>query len=117
MRILPRVLILVSLIAAAARADVIIDDPPVPNTPEAGFVPTADVAIAIAVAIWKPIYGNNRIAHEKPYRAELINNRVWLVSGSLPPGASGNAVQARILRSDGRIMGVAPLKRSSGQSP
>jgi hypothetical protein len=99
---------LISLIAAVARADVIIDDPPVANLPDAGFVPTADVAIAIAVAIWKPIYGNDRIAHEKPYHAELINNRIWVVSGSLPPGISGDAVQARILRSDGRIMGVAP---------
>jgi hypothetical protein len=100
-----QVLMLVGFIAAVARADVEFHEPPPTNMPEAGFVPTADVAIAIAVAIWKPIYGKDRVAREKPYHAFLMG-RIWVVSGSLPHGMSGDVLEVRILQSDGRIMGV-----------
>ena len=73
--------------------------------PADGFVPTADVAIAIAVAIWGPIYGADQIAHERPYHAKLING-VWWVSGSLPPGWLGGVAEARIQKADGRVLGV-----------
>lgn len=39
------------------------------HPPRAGHVPTADVAIAIAVAAWVPRFGANTIAREKPYVA------------------------------------------------
>ncbi len=73
--------------------------------PAEGFVPTEDVAIVIAVAIWAPIYGVDRIAHEKPYHAKLISG-VWWVSGSLPPGSLGGVAEARIQKTDGRVLGV-----------
>ena len=71
----------------------------------AGYVPTADVAIAIAVAVWGPIYGARTIAREEPYVA-ILQNGIWTVRGSLPRGAIGGVAEARISAVDGRILGV-----------
>ena len=73
--------------------------------PAAGFVPTADVAIAIAVAVMGPIYGMDNIEHETPFHARLIDG-VWIVSGSLRPGQVGGVAEARIAQVDGRVLGV-----------
>ena len=75
------------------------------NVPEEDFVPTAEVAIAIAVAVWGPIYGAEHIAKQKPYHAKLIDG-VWWVSGSLKPGWLGGVAEARIQKVDGRVLGV-----------
>jgi hypothetical protein len=73
--------------------------------PATGFVPTADVAIAIAVAVLGPIYGKDDIEHETPFHARLIAG-VWIVSGSLRPGQVGGVAEARIAQVDGRVLGV-----------
>ena len=73
--------------------------------PAEGLVPTEDVAISIAVAIWGPIYGADQIPREKPYHAKLIGG-VWWVSGSLPPGYFGGVAEGRIQKIDGRVLGV-----------
>ena len=102
MRTIVPLAVLVGLLSGApgARAD-----SPAPFHPAAGFVPTADVAIAIAVAVWGPIYGPDHIAKEKPYRVTLKDG-VWFVSGSLPADRIGGVAEARISQSDGRILGV-----------
>jgi hypothetical protein len=73
--------------------------------PDEGFVPSKEVAIKIAVAVWEPIYGAEKIAKEKPYRATLADS-VWTVEGSLPKGAKGGVALARIAKKDGRILRV-----------
>jgi len=74
--------------------------------PKDGFVPTKEVAIKIAVAVWEPIYGVERIAAEKPYQAHLTNG-VWIVEGSLPQGAIGGVAEAQISKDDGKIVSVS----------
>ncbi|MCL2310165.1 MAG: YbbC/YhhH family protein [Proteobacteria bacterium] len=74
--------------------------------PRDGFVPTADVAIRIAVAVWEPIYGEQNIARQKPFNATLTNG-VWLVQGSLPQGWAGGTALAEISQKDGRILRVS----------
>jgi hypothetical protein len=74
--------------------------------PKDGFVPTKNVAIKIAVAVWEPIYGAEHIASKKPYRARLTNG-VWVVEGSLPEGAVGGVPEAEISKDDGRILRVS----------
>ena len=64
-------------------------------------------AIKIAVAIWEPIYGEDQIAREKPYRARLDTNGVWVVEGSLPQGRLGGIAVAEIAKNDGRILRVS----------
>ena len=75
--------------------------------PKDGFVPTKEVAIKIAVAVWEPIYGAEHIAAEKPYRARLAKG-VWVVEGSMPQGpVMGGVAEARISKDDGRILSVS----------
>jgi len=74
--------------------------------PKEGFVPNEKTAIKIAVAVWEPIYGENKIAGEKPYHASLSNG-VWTVEGSLPKGLRGGVAFARIAKEDARILAVS----------
>lgn len=73
--------------------------------PDAGFVPDEETAIAIAVAVWNPIYGKKHIDGEKPFHATLKNG-VWSVSGSLPDGWVGGVAEAEISKEDGRILKI-----------
>jgi hypothetical protein len=94
--------ILILALAAAIAGDV----PYAGMKPKEGFVPDAKTAIKIAVAVWEPIYGENKIANEKPYRARLLTNAVWKVEGSLPPTTLGGVATAFIAKEDGRIIHV-----------
>lgn len=73
--------------------------------PKSGFVPDEATAIAIAVAVWKPIYGDKQIEGEKPYRGHLVGD-VWHVDGSIPEGVYGGAAHVEIAKGDGRILGM-----------
>lgn len=73
--------------------------------PKEGYVPDARTAVKIAVAVWEPIYGEQKIAGEKPYQAHLTNG-VWTVTGSLPQGMVGGVAIIEIERDDGRILRV-----------
>jgi hypothetical protein len=69
------------------------------------LVPDANTAIAIAVAVWLPIYGEKQINSQRPFHAELKNNQ-WTVTGSLPHDAIGGVATAIISKIDGRIIEV-----------
>ena len=73
--------------------------------PKDGYVPDAETAIAIAVAVWNPIYGKDVIAQEKPYKASLSKG-IWTVTGSLPENAPGGVAETDISKEDGRILRV-----------
>ena len=73
--------------------------------PKEGYVPDKETAIAIAVAVWKPIYGKEKIENEKPYKASLKNG-VWTVTGSLPEGWKGGVAEAEIAKDDGKIIRI-----------
>jgi len=74
--------------------------------PKDGFVPDAATAIKIAVTIWGPIFGEAKIAGEKPYHAALKDG-IWIVEGSLPEGYLGGVARAEISKEDGRIVSVS----------
>lgn len=74
--------------------------------PPSGYVPDADTAIRIAVAVWKPIYGRDNIEARKPYRASLRNG-VWLVEGALPRGKKGGGPLAEISKADATVLRVS----------
>jgi hypothetical protein len=74
--------------------------------PPEGFVPNEKTAIRIAVAVWSPIYGEEKIEAEKPFVATLKNG-VWMVHGSLPKGLAGGVAIAQIAKRDGRILQVS----------
>lgn len=79
--------------------------------PPGGYVPDAETAIKIAVAVWEPIYGREKIASQKPYKARLVGG-TWIVEGSLPPPQRGHvqmggAALAEISKHDGRVLRVS----------
>src|SRR5712692_447266 len=75
--------------------------------PPEGYVPDAATAIKIAIAVWEPIYGQERISQQKPITAVLVNG-IWTVEGSLPKQhALGGVAVAEISKEDGRILRVS----------
>ena len=70
------------------------------------LVPDALTAGRIAEAVWIPIYGEARIAAEKPF-AVVLKGEVWTVTGkALPAGTVGGVAEADISKRDGRILRV-----------
>ena len=94
----------VAVVALAMAVDTLQTGPRMRSVwPDQGHVPTAAAAIAIAVRLWSPIYGEAHIAREKPYRVTL-NDGVWTVMGSVPQGAVGGAAVLKIRKSDGKVL-------------
>jgi len=77
--------------------------------PANGLVPDQATAIAIAVAVWKPVYGKKNVAGEAPYQATLENDR-WIVTGTLPKGRVGGTATAVIDKVNGRIIKIYHTK-------
>ncbi|MFT5469878.1 MAG: hypothetical protein ACI8UO_005001 [Verrucomicrobiales bacterium] len=75
-------------------------------TPKDGFVPNEETAIQIAVAVWTPIYGKERIERQKPYKAWLKDG-IWHVAGHLPKNTLGGVAIAEIQKIDARIVRVS----------
>lgn len=74
--------------------------------PELGYVPNEETAVRIAEAIFYPIYGEEKIKEERPFKATL-NNDVWTVEGTLEEGFLGGVAIAEISKKDGRIIRVS----------
>ena len=73
--------------------------------PKDGYVPGAGTAIKIAEAVWLPIYGK-QIENEKPFKAHLKDDMIWVVEGTLPPHMLGGVAYAEIQKADGKILSV-----------
>lgn len=73
-----------------------------------GYVPTAVTAIAVAEAIWLPIYGN-KIYESKPFKATLRNNEIWIVEGTLHT-QRGGVPYAEIQKKDCKVVKVIHTK-------
>jgi hypothetical protein len=89
--------VLSCVLAAADKPSVVTKD---------GFVPDKATAIAIAVAVWTPLFGKTLVDAEKPFDAEL-HDGVWTVTvpSSRPPQPGGFAI-AEIAQKDGRVLRV-----------
>jgi NTF2 fold immunity protein len=75
--------------------------------PEQGYVPDEKTAIAIAVAVWSPIYGEKQIESEKPFHA-VLKLGVWHVVGNLPQKISpGGVAEAEISKDDAQILRIS----------
>lgn len=53
-------------------------------------------AIKLAEKEWLTIYGNDVINSKKPFKAELINDSIWVVKGTLSFGELGGVPYAEI---------------------
>ena len=72
--------------------------------PKDGYVPDAKTAVKIGEAVLEAIYGEDQIAKERPFSAELENDR-WIVRGHLPETQNrGGVSQVELSKSDARIL-------------
>ena len=78
-----------------------------PNVqPKDGYVPNAETAVTIGVAVLGPIYGEANVARHRPYNAKLTAG-TWTVRGTLPPGTTGGICRRRDSpNDDGRVIRV-----------
>lgn len=74
--------------------------------PEDGVIPDEITAVAVAQAVFRPVFGQEHTKEFLPYHAEFRDG-VWTVYGTLkPPGARGGTPQLRINKRDGRVLEV-----------
>lgn len=74
--------------------------------PERGFIPDEITALIVAEAILLPIYGENKINSEKPFKAELKGG-VWYIRGTLPENLKGGTAMVEISKETGEILRVS----------
>lgn len=72
------------------------------------FVPDAETAIRVAEAVWLPIFGEN-IYQKKPFKAELIDDQLWRVVGSLNT-QKGGVPFIEIQKCDCKVLSVSHSK-------
>lgn len=77
--------------------------------PKDGFVPDERTAIAVAIAVLTPIYGNDEVQSKSPFFASLKNGK-WTVTGTLSSNLVGGVPEVQISKASGKI-----LKVSSGK--
>lgn len=72
--------------------------------PKNGIVPDAKTAVAIAYAVALPIYGEQAIHSELPFRSQLKNGS-WIVLGTLNcKNCMGGTIMVQIDQRSGRIL-------------
>ena len=77
--------------------------------PFPGVVPNKETAIAITVAVLKPMYGENAINQERPLIASL-NGNVWTIVGTFNRHGeivSGGVTTVRLSKRTGEILHVS----------
>jgi hypothetical protein len=73
--------------------------------PKRGYVSDEKTAIAIAKAVWAPVFGQDQIEAQKPITAKLQDG-VWIVQGHNPVPYPECTFVAHISQDDGRILEV-----------
>lgn len=75
------------------------------NVDTVNYVPNEETAIKIAEAIWLPIYGE-KIYNQKPYIVSLVNDSIWVVTGTLAENKRGGVAYIEIQKKDCKILKV-----------
>jgi NTF2 fold immunity protein len=74
-------------------------------TPKEGFLPTKEVALAIAEILLVEVYGNQAIQAQKPFSATLSEN-IWNIEGKFSGGKfdKGGVARIKLSKLDGRVL-------------
>lgn len=74
--------------------------------PDEGFVPDQATAAILAETILIPIYGEQNIDRQKPFKVILKNN-VWVITGTLPEGLMGGVAIIEISKKNAKVIRVS----------
>lgn len=87
---------------------VVCHNDPKPSTwkTEDGYVPDAVSAIKIGEVVLANVYGANIIDEERPFKARLLNGKVWMVEGAFNKSGKGGVAYIKIQKSDGKVLEV-----------
>ena len=75
--------------------------------PVINYVPTEKVACQIAEVILKPIYGEEHIKKQMPFKATLVKDSVWVVVGVQKEIEIGGVASIEIQKRDCKILKVS----------
>jgi hypothetical protein len=70
--------------------------------PAAGYAPDSGTAVAIAIAILKPVYGDAEIDSAKPWHAGLKDG-IWTVVGTFHGHGNGGSPVIQLDKSTGAV--------------
>lgn len=73
--------------------------------PKEGFVPDEKTAVRVAEAILFGIYGDDKIAAERPFTANLKDG-VWTVEGHLSEGTDGGVARIKMSKRTAEVLFV-----------
>ena len=108
LKFVPYALVFILIVSATSQERTAKRQTPA-NWPTAGYVPDAATAVKIAEAVLIPVYGEQRIASERPFKAKLDGD-VWTIDGTLYCAdgktgiCSGGTARVRLSRNDARIL-------------
>jgi hypothetical protein len=77
--------------------------------PKDGFVPDERTAIAVAIAVLTPIYGDEEVQSKFPFIATFKNGK-WTVKGTLSSNLVGGVPEVQISKASGTILKVSSSK-------
>ena len=87
-------------------------------TSKRDYVPDEKTAVAIAEAVLIPVFGEEKIFSERPFKAKL-DGEIWTVSGTLhcadgqggtTTDCVGGTAEVRLSKRDGRILRMMHYK-------
>ncbi len=70
------------------------------------YVSNESIAQKVAEVILTPIYGEEQIEAQKPFKVSLINDSIWVVKGTQNEISLGGTFYIEIQKSDCRILKV-----------
>jgi hypothetical protein len=74
--------------------------------PRDGFVPDQETAKKIAEVVLYPIYGRS-IKYQKPFKVTLIENKIWVVEGTLSKNTVGGVFHIEMQKENCTILNVS----------
>jgi hypothetical protein len=67
-----------------------------------GYVPDKETAIKVAESLWLPVFGD-KIYLSKPFKAELKDEKTWIVQGTLK-SQKGGVPYIEIQKADCKVL-------------
>ena len=72
--------------------------------PPNGYVPDKKTALRVAEAILTAVYGEQKVASERPLKISLVEDGAWLIWGTLDRRYLGGTAVIKLSKQTGRVL-------------
>ena len=69
-------------------------------------IPNAKTAVEVAKPILYNEFGKDKVDRDLPIRVELINDSIWVLTGTLPPKSLGGTFHMTMLKWNGQVISI-----------